>query len=85
MLYPWGTKALIFLKIHPRKYRHFPWPPQIPFRRGLTVAMKEAILALENPLGPVHTCPSILLNRGCLLEVPDTDLEVGGAVIQTLR
>ena len=48
--------------------------------------MEEAILALKSPLGSVDTCPSILLNRGCLLQVPDPDLEIrGAAVIQTLR
>ena len=43
----------------------------------MTVPIKEAILALKSSLGPVDTYPGILLNRGCLLEVPDTDLEVG--------
>ena len=48
--------------------------------------MEEAILALKSPLGSVDTCPNILLNRGCLLQVPDPDLEIrGAAVIQTLR
>ena len=40
--------------------------------------MKGAILALKSPLGPVDTCPSILLNGGCLLQVPDPNLEVRG-------
>ena len=44
------------------------------------------MLALKSPLGPVDTCPSILLIKGCLLQVPDPHLEIrGGAVIQTLR
>ena len=40
--------------------------------------MEEAILALKSPLGSVDTCPSILLIRECLLQVPDPNLEVRG-------
>ena len=40
--------------------------------------MEKAILALKSPLGPVDTCPSILLIRECLLQVPDPNLEIRG-------